>query len=47
MILIRKIDSYSNSAYLQTPFTFYTKRDTIDFVELSEIDSIINATLDK
>jgi hypothetical protein len=37
----------SNLAYLQTPFIFYAKIETINFVELSEINSIIDATLNK
>jgi hypothetical protein len=42
-----KYSIISNSGYLETPFTFYAKIQTIDFVELNEIDNIINTTLDK
>lgn len=42
-----KYNIVSNVAYLQTPFTFYAKIETINFVELSEISSIIDATLNK
>lgn len=37
----------SNLAYLQTPFIFYAKIETINFVEFNEINGIIDDVLNK
>jgi hypothetical protein len=43
----QKHNIVSNSGYLETPFTFYAKIATVDFVEFDEINGIIDTTLDK